>query len=234
MPITNTTWERFFLGTFAEHHVCSRFYFLGYEAQRLSPDVGIDWMVTNVARVRFNGEQPIQIEIQVKSSLMDQTGAFAVMSGEELDFLCQAEHRYTVFVFVHDLRASADPGSYERGDDPDAMMAVDRMLIAQSEREAAEEGRALRSRGSLSIFDFTDADLTLCWLHSSHMRRLRDEHRWKRLSSGMMGISAKMENGRLFLGGVDLIPELHNLSYVVRHCRAADRLRQGNMSFEDY
>ena len=50
----------------------------------------------------------------------------------------------------------------------------------------------------------------------------------------MMGISAKMENGRLFLGGVDLIPELHNLSYVVRHCRAADRLRQGNMSFEDY
>jgi hypothetical protein len=234
MPINAATWERFFLGSFAEHHVCSRFYFLGYEVQRLSPDVGIDWVVTNIARARFNGEPPMQLEVQVKSSLMDQTGAFPAMTSDELDYLCQGDHRYTVFVFLHGLRGSADPASYERGDDPDAMNAVDRMFLRRAEQEAAEEGRALRSRGALSIFDFTDANVTLCWLHSSQMMRLRDEGRWVPLRSGALGIKVTMEEEHLTLAGLPLIAELHDLSFIVRRCFASDRIRRGDLSYDHY
>jgi hypothetical protein len=233
MPITRETWENFFQGNFAEHHVSSLFYFVGYEAQKLSPDVGIDWMVTNVARARFNGEEPLQIEVQVKSALLDRKGAFLSMSGDELDFLSEGQQRYTVVVLLHGFSGSSDPGSFERGDDPDASMAVDQMILEYKEGRAHDAGRQLRRQGEFSIYDFTKADVTVFWLHSSQMKRLRDEGRWKKQPSGFLGLPVSVDHG-VVIDRVALIRELLDLSFIVRNCRAAKRIRSGHMSMEDY
>lgn len=234
MPITSENWENFFQGAFAEHHVCSLFYFYGYEVQKVSPDVGIDWMITNVARARFRNENPLNAEIQVKSALLDRTGAFVKMHADEVDFLCDGEHRYCVFVLLSNLRGSTDPGSYERGDDPDASMAVDRDLMRHWEDQAANEGRLLRRQGRLSIYDFSEADVTLFWLHSSHMKRLREARLLTEMPDGGRGFKIEVEDALVSVAGMTLIPELRNLIYIVRYCRAGGRLRDGHMSMDDY
>lgn len=234
MPITHNNWEKFYQGAFAEHLVCSLFYFYGYEAQKVSPDVGIDWMITNVARVRFNNEDQLNVEVQVKSALFDQTGAFVSMDAAEIDFLCEGEHRYCVFVLLSNLRGRSDPGSYERGDDPDASMAVDRDLMKHSEACASIEGRALRRQGRLSIYNFNEADVTLFWLHSSQMKRLREERLLTVTPNGRLGLQIDAEDSTVSVAGITLISELHDLTYIVRSCKAGRRIRQGHMSMIDY
>lgn len=234
MPITRSNWERFFQGAFAEHHVSSLFYFYGYEAQKASPDVGIDWMITNVARARFNNEDRLNVEIQVKSALLDQTGAFVAVDSDDFDFLCEGEHRYCVFVLLSNLRGRTDPESYERGDDPDASSAIDRDYMRHWEARASIEGRALRREGHLSIYDFNEADVTLFWLHSSHMKRLRDESLLEEMPKGRHGLQIGVEDSIVSVAGVALIPELLDLTYIVRTCKAANRIRQGQMSMDDY
>ena len=234
MPITRDNWENFFQGTFAEHHVCSLFYFYGYEVLRGSPDVGIDWVVTNLARVRFNDDAPLHAEIQVKSALLDQSGAFVAMPADEIDFLCSGEQRYCVFVLLSNLRGSTDPGSYERGDDPDASMALDREIMRHVERRAFEEGRTLKRQRVMSIYDFSSVDVTLFWLHSSHLRRLRDERLLKDMGNDRRGLQIDVIDGSVSVAGVALIPELCDLSYIVRYCRAGHRIRRGHMSILDY
>lgn len=234
MPITRDNWEYFFQGAFAEYHVCSLFYFYGYEAQKVSPDVGIDWIVTNVARARFNNEAPLNVEVQVKSALFDQTGAFVKIHPDEIDFLCEGEHRYCVFVLLSNLRGSLDPGSYERGDDPDASIAIERDMIRDSERRASLEGRALKSKGIMSIYDFSEADVTIFWLHSSQMKRLRDEGLLVETPDGWRGLQIKANDFGFSVAGMTLISELYNLTYIVRPCMAGSRIRQGHMSMLDY
>lgn len=235
MPITRQNCENFYQGSFAEHHVSSLFFLFGYEAQKVSPDVGIDFMVTNLAGVKFRGEEPVNIEVQVKSALHDEEGAYAMLSAEDLDFLCQGAERYCVFVVIHGLRGSPDPLSFERGDDPDAMHAVDRDLLRLTERDAATEARRLRRAGRFSIHDFTHANLTTFWLHSSHMRRMRDEGMWKpSYGNNSFGMAILLSDVAVQVAGVRLIPELCDLSFIVRRCCAGSRIRRGQMSADDY
>ncbi len=234
MPITRDTWESFFQGAFAEQHVSSLFYFFGYEVQKVVPDAGIDLMVSNVTRARFNNELPVHIEIQVKSSLLDSSGAFIAMHSSEVDFLSVGEQRYSVVVLLSHLRGLCDPASFERGDDPDAAMAVDRDLMRRWEERAAVEGRTLRREGSLSIYDFSTAEITLFWLHSSHLNRLHGGGRLAKLADGRFGLKVSVDDGVVSVCGIPLIRELQELEFVVRPCKAGGRIRLGHMTIDDY
>lgn len=234
MPIDHQNCEAFYQGAFAEHHICSLFYVYGYEAQKVSPDVGIDLLVTNLARTRFRGEDPVYAEIQVKSVLLDANGAYATMSAEELEYLSTGEHRYCVFVLIHGLRGCLDPESFEGGADPDASNAVDRDILAHWELDVATDGRALRRKGELSIHDFDHTEVQSFWLHSSQMKRLRDDGMWHARKGGSFGLKIDWDDSRIVLADIPLIPELSNMRYIVRHCRAGERIRRGDLSMQDY
>lgn len=234
VPIDQKSCESFYQGSFAEHHICSLFYLYGYEAQKISPDVGIDLMVTNLARVRFQGEDPLYAEVQVKSVLLDATGAYAIMSAEELEYLSTGEHRYCVFVIIHGLCGYVDPASFERGDDPDASNAVDRDILRYTEQCAAANGRALRRSGALSIHDFHHVDLESFWLHSSQMKRMRDDDIWQEREGGSFGLKIRLDDSSVVVAGVRLIPELSCVPYILRRCHAGDRIRKGHLSMNDY
>jgi hypothetical protein len=234
MPITKSNWGNFFQGAFAEHHVCSLFYLYGYETHKVSPDIGIDLLVTNVARTRFLGEAKIIVEVQVKSAISDASGAMVAMDSDELDYLCTGDDRYCVFVIFTGLRAYFDPMSFERGDDPDAANAVDRDIWNMWEHRASVEGRKMKSRGELSLCDFSDTDITVFWLHSSHMRRLRDGQKFVRLAEGRFGLKIQKVNSIVYVEDLPLIAELRNLRFVVGKCKAHSRLREGHMTYDDY
>ncbi|MDP9933496.1 hypothetical protein [Variovorax paradoxus] len=234
MPINQESCESFYQGAFAEHHICSLFFLYGYEAQKVSPDVGIDLIVTNIARSRFKGEVPLRSEIQVKSVLLDASGAFASISAEELEFLSSGDHRYCVFVILHGLRGSCDPQSFERGDDPDAINAVDRDLQAFAEQLAATEGRARRRQGALSIHDFDHVELSRFWLHSSQMKRMREERVWRLRPNGLFGLRITLEGRSVIVGEIRLIPELNDIRYITANCSAGGKVRKGALSMDDY
>ncbi|MEN7432398.1 hypothetical protein VA599_16770 [Chromobacterium sp. TRC.1.1.SA] len=233
MPINSHNCESFYQGSFAEHHICSLFYLYGYEAQKVSPDVGIDFMVTNLARVRFRGEAPLHAEVQVKSVLLDANGAYACLSLEELEYLSTGEDRYCVFVILYGLKGGADPRSFER-EDADANKAVDRDIVNYLEDQAAENGRSLRREGVLSIHDFNHVEVQSFWLHSSQMKKLRSEGMWKQNTYGSFGLQISLENELVFVEDIQLIPELKEVRYIVEPCCASNKIRSGALSMEDY
>ena len=49
MPLSNQTFESFYMGNAAENKIMSELFFLGYEAFKLNPDIGLDILVTNKA-----------------------------------------------------------------------------------------------------------------------------------------------------------------------------------------
>lgn len=233
MPIDHANCESFYQGAFAEHHICSLFYFYGYEALKFSPDVGIDLMVTNLARVRFQGEAPLRAEVQVKSVLLDANGAYASIPAEEFEYLSTGDHRYCVFVILHGLRGSMDPESFERGDDPDASNAVDRDMLKHMEQCAASQGRAFRRQGVLSIHDFNHVDLKVFWLHSSQMRKMRERGMWQPQDDSF-GLKIDLDGSSVVVAGIRLISELNDVRYIVKRCCAGDRIRKGDLSMGDY
>ncbi len=160
--------------------------------------------------------------------------AYAIMSAEELNYLCMGEDRYCVFVILHGLHGGVDPQSFERGDDPDASNAVDRDIQRHMEQQAASEGRARRRQGALSIHDFKYVNLTLFWLHSSQMKRMRDEGMWELWQDGSFHLKIDLEDSSVAVAGIHLIPELHDVCYIVTYCRAGDRIRKGDLSMGDY
>ena len=235
MPINLENCESFYQGAFAEHHISSLFYLYGYEAHKVSPDMGIDLIVTNFARARFKGKPPLHNEIQVKSVLLDANGAYTTMSAEELDYLSVGEHRYCVFVILHGLSGGlVDPQSFERGDDPDASNLVDRDIQRYIEQQAATEGRSRRRQGWLSIHDFGHVDVTPFWLHSSQMKRMRDTGKWKQRPDGSFGLAIDLKDETVYVDDIPLISELHNIRYIVENCRAGSRIREGDLSIYDY
>ena len=235
MPINLKNCESFYQGAFAEHHISSLFYLYGYEAQKVAPDIGIDLMVTNLARVRFKGEAPLHNEVQVKSILLDANGAYASMSAEELNYLSIGEHRYCVFVILHGLVGSLlDPQSFERGDDPDASKLIDRDIQSYIEQQAAADARSHRRQGWLSIHDFGHVDVTPFWLHSSQMKRMRDMNNWRQRPDGSFGLMIDLKNATVYVDNIPLISELLDIRYIVENCRAGNRIRKGELSMDDY
>lgn len=98
MPITSESFRNFYLGQGAELLIASEFYLHGYEASKLSPDVGADYLVTNKAWQKFAGEDPVQFYLQVKSAPVVNGEARFYLDEAELDFLLSDETICCVFV----------------------------------------------------------------------------------------------------------------------------------------
>lgn len=70
MPITKDNYKNFYYGTGSEYFFISKFYMMGYEANKLNPDIGYDLLVTNKAKEIYEDQVKISFCVQVKSSIM--------------------------------------------------------------------------------------------------------------------------------------------------------------------
>lgn len=230
MPITQKNCELFYQGSCAELHVASLFYFAGYEAQKINPDIGVDLTITNLARERFNNDPPRVAQVQVKSALMDSTGASVAILEEELDFLCNSDDRYCVFVLFHDLSNKLDNDSFNL-----YVELVDKFIdldvASYEEQRAAKSGRGLRASGELSIHNFSGYKATVFWLNSKQMKRAKDEGLWVRGESDYR-ISIEVREGAIFLGNTPLVPELSEVRYIMRAAKSQADFRAGKFSID--
>lgn len=232
MPIKNNNFENFYQGGCAEMHISSLFYFAGYEASKISPDSGIDMVVTNIARSKFKNEMRRISEIQVKSTLLDDSGAVYSLDGSELNFLCSGEDRFTVFVLLHGFSGGIDPSSFDiYADSVDKMIDLD---IARYEEGLMEkEGRQRRKDGIASIFDFSQAKLATFWLNSAQMERAREEGYWKKSrDEDRYFLKVNLSNNAVQIDDTFLIPELTDVRYIMRDCRSAGEIKNGKFSYD--
>lgn len=240
MPIDNRSFENFYQGTCAENYVSSLFYFAGYEASKLSPDAGIDLLITNIARAKFKSEAETIAKIQVKSSILDSTGAAFYMEEDELDFLSTTEDRFTIFVLLGNFKGNFDPISFDiYADQVDK--AIDADILRYEEAQMAESGRARKVQGLSSIFDFSQSDFNIFWLNSAQMARAKNEGIWQTYGDNRFRLQVDMQNETLYvkvpLKNSDpydspIVPELREIRYIMRPCRSNYRLKNGDFLYD--
>lgn len=98
MKITKDNYEEFYFGEASERFIQSEFYSQGYEATKMSPDIGYDLLVTNCARTKFLGEEPRQYNIQVKSRVCYEKKVCFYIDETEYDSLIGDKNSYLVCV----------------------------------------------------------------------------------------------------------------------------------------
>lgn len=176
MPLDTSSYVYFFQGACAESHIAALFQFAGFEVTKITPDSGIDLVVTNIARSRFASEIPKSINVQVKSTIMKDEFASYWIAEDELDFLSQGENRHTVFAYFYDLEKTLDLDDFraytnkmdESADaDSPEMQAIDRK----------DDGAEKKHKNH--ILEFTKYSLDLFWLNSKQIQRSRNEGLWE-------------------------------------------------------
>ena len=230
MPITDRNCELFYQGSCAELHVASLFYFAGYEAQKVSPDTGIDLIVTNLARERFHGESSRTAQVQIKSALMDASGASITITADELKFLCASDDRYTVLLLFRDLTKEPDHDDFDLyANQVDKL--IDRDMAKYEEQLASDGGRAMRKEGVLSIHTFTGFKATVFWLNASQMRRAIGDQVWN-ASGNFYTMPVIVADDQVLVGTDKLlvVPQLLDVRYIMRDASCHANLRLGKFS----
>jgi hypothetical protein len=176
MPIDTSSYVNFFQGAFVESHIAALFQFAGFEVTKITPDSGIDLVVTNIARSRFAGEIPKSINVQVKSAVMKDESANFWIEEDELNFLSEGEHRFTVFAYFYDLKKTLDLDDFRsytsQIDELADTYLPDPQLIHPVNGLTAKKHKK-------NISDFNKYSLDLFWLNSKQMQCSREEGLWE-------------------------------------------------------
>lgn len=228
MPLKTENYVHFFQGACAESHIAALFQFAGYEVNKVSPDAGIDLIVTNIARSKFANEDTKSIFIQVKSTMATGNNARFWLSSEEMDFLCSGVERYTVFAIFHDLEATLDTDHFDIYADQ-----VQKMIDLDSENFLKERKALAGIPEKQSILDFSKYSLTLFWLNSRQMERAKSEGLWAYKSPfSKWLLQATLAGGVINLGHSMLLPALHEVRYMMLPCLSRERFIEGKFSFD--
>jgi len=237
MPLSNQTFESFYMGNAAENKIMSELFFLGYEAFKLNPDIGLDILVTNKAFSQFHKIPQIQHYLQVKSTfLINDTATFS-LTQDDLDFLSNELDVTTVFCYIQPIiEATAD--SYSRGDHEPWRNALD--AEAECIIYGSESFKELKKTNCLSSLDFKGFQTGYIWLNSAQLLRAQEENIF---SPWVSNKSVKMQSMTIKLDKIDncitindycVIPEIKNIYYLLKESNTKKRLIDGDFLFEHY
>lgn len=200
MPLDTSSYVYFFQGACAESHIAALFQFADFEVTKITPDSGIDLVVTNIARSRFASETPKSINVQVKSTIMKDEFASFYIAEDELDFLSDGENRYTVFAYFYDLEKTLDLDDFRTyTNQMDESVNTGSSELQSTDRK---DGGASKKHKN-HILEFTKYSLDLFWLNSKQIQRSRDEGLWE--------YSFKFEKWGLHISTQDGFLSIHNM-----------------------
>lgn len=238
MPLTSQNYENFFLGTAAEYRIASEVYFHGLEANKFTPDFGVDLIVTNAAQVHLKGASPFTHHLQVKATFVVQSCATFYLGDDELRMLLAQPDLSCVFCCVIPC-IEAHPQSFERGDFEPWRPALDAEL---DQRAYDAHFNALRQQhGCLSAIDFKGSDFCYFWLNTRQLQRSVDEGCWAAAPSiaVAMRMRATLKDDTMRLAStqgecVQLVREVQNLYYLLKLNASSAKLAAGAFALEHY
>ena len=110
MKISEDNYRNFYFGNSNECYIQSEFYSHGFEAMKMTPDIGYDLIVTNCARRRFLKEEPKQLNIQVKSTVCRKEEKSNIyISDEDFKLLLSDSNSYLISIFCEPIFEPSSP-----------------------------------------------------------------------------------------------------------------------------
>ncbi|PMN26386.1 hypothetical protein BCT35_05130 [Vibrio lentus] len=169
MPLTKDTYQNFYFGNSAEHHVMSKAFFHGVEAHKYNPDFGFDLCITNRAREFFKGESKKNIDVQVKATWLIEGCARFFIKKEEVEFLRCQKNSATVFC-IYDAEILSAPVSFE--DDREGILALEEAMT-QSYRQSIFDNQKKNDFGKDEVkhIDIDDFEIDMFWLNSKQLNK---------------------------------------------------------------
>jgi len=238
MPLHELNYENFFLGNAAEFWIASQVYFNGFEASKLSPDFGIDLLITNAARSKFKDEALSSRLLQIKSSFLVAGEAKIHVDPNELDYLASRAELATVFCFFTPV-IEGHPQSFDRGDFEPWRESLDAQIDQMNYDAHFHVNK--RTNGCLSAFDFKGFSFDYFWLNSVQLARSIEEHFWtdsKFQGKSVKTLSVIKHDAQILIQKNSeqcmLIGEVQNLYYWLNNNKSSYKLSCGAFIFDHY
>ncbi|WP_298694461.1 hypothetical protein [uncultured Sulfuricurvum sp.] len=237
MPLSNQTFESFYMGNAAENKIMSELFFLGYEAFKLNPDIGLDILVTNKAFSQFHKITQIQHYLQVKSTFLINGTATFSLTDDDLNFLSNGLDVTTVFCYIQPIiEATAD--SYSRGDYEPWRNALE--AEGESIFYGSKDFKELKKTNCLSSLDFKGFQMGYIWFNSAQLLRAQEENIFSPWVSDknvkMQSITIKLNeiSNCITINDQSVIPEIRNIYYLLKESSTKKRLTNGDFLFNHY
>ena len=238
MPLHNLNYENFFLGNATELWIASHIYLNGFEANKISPDFGIDLMVTNAARSKFKDEELTTRFLQIKSAFFIKDQAKIYLDSEEFEFLTSRNDLSTVFCLLNPL-IEGHPQSFNRGDFEPWRESLEAQLDQMTYDDHFNTKK--KSDGCLSALDFKGFFMEYFWMNSSQLKKSADEFFWSDViidSKPLKVLTIKKMDQDLQLvkstGESNLVREVRNIYYWLNHNESSAKLTDGAFLFDHY
>ena len=232
MPLDKNSYYNFYLGNCAEHYLMSELFFHGYEANKMSPDIGIDILVTNKARQYFQKEKAKLIYLQVKSTFLVNNKAVFFIKENELEFLLSDPSINTVFCFFIP-KIEADPKSLKQDlSDTPWFEELEASWMCQM---YAENFRDLRRNGELEVLEFKSFGFKYFWLNNAQLRKGKEEGIFVSAFNNLVKLTVQVANSVIEIDPVGAIcPEISNIFYLLNGCYSQDRFNEGCFAYCHY
>lgn len=175
MKITEENYDKFYFGNSNECYIQGEFYSHGYEAAKLSPDIGYDLIVTNCARTRFLKETPKQFNIQIKSTVYNKNGYCLICIGDDdLKMLCDDKNGYLICVLCEPEFAPVGKSLHVSRDSVDDAIQKDLDTRCISEWNDAEYVSLKQLKEYETWLNLVGFSRSYVWFNNSHIKRLKE------------------------------------------------------------
>lgn len=249
MGIKQDEYRNFYFGTGIEYFFVSQFYLMGYESYTTNPDIGYDLVVTNQCRVKYRDAEPINYNIQVKSSIRIRDYTRFYVSIEDFNMLENNKDSVLICAY-HKPIMEADPCSfvYDRTGDVD----IDKVIDKGAMETFIEKYHNCSIEEADRIFKFVKFDVQYFWLNSKHLKRLKEEKFFTKgydLKGNLCWILSVQ-----FVNGIDqeevilvrkdrndenipspdyIVPELKSVYYLLNENMSKTELQEGKLFIHD-
>ena len=238
MPITKQNYKNFYLGTGAEFHLMSAAFLLGYEAHKITPDVGLDILVTNKARQKFESADPINLFLQVKSTFLINGEAIFFIEKDDLDMLANDQSAVIVFCYFSPI-IKADPKSFSNGFSDTEWF--EREEASWMQQLYDQEFRLIRKDGNSSSIEFKGLPIDYFWLNNQQLKRAINEGIFfacQKNTNLQTLIFTRGENGSCLRDkdGIEqnICSEIENIFYLLNGCHSDFKIKNGDFLLAHY
>lgn len=231
MPIDETSYKNFYLGNGAEYHIMSELFLHGYEASKMTPDIGIDILVTNKARQYYEKKEEKSFYFQVKSTFLINDEAIFYLKEEELNFLISDPSIYLILCYFSP-EIAADPKSLapDNSDTP----FFDELEAGWMKQAYEENFRELKRNGNQGVIEFKRFDLNYLWLNNKQIKRAMNENVFEKKSfdnAELMKLTIKVDKNAIEIDQIgNVCPELQNIFYLLNGCSSSNKFNDGCFS----
>lgn len=243
MPINKDNYKNFYYGAGSEHYFISKFYMLGYEAYKLSPDIGYDLLVTNKVKELYEGHDKLDFYVQVKSSIMVKEITSFWIERENFASLIKDPAAFLLLAFYEPV-FKVDPKSFDY-----FYMLSDMPWSDEIDKDIMQlnisDYHSMSSEERNRLFKFNDFNYEYLWMNSKQISKLNDEAFFCDISKNgidykALYINRNRETNDLSVTNLKnkcnyaVVPEIRNLYYLVNDCKSKPELNKGKILWEHY